>query len=176
MSQASSSTARTRRSSAARVSLQPTPLAIVATAPPPTVVEPPAPIDDVIGLPLIMCPDCKDVRVFAATTMQSNDNTGRRFFKCSRKNYRNGTCTRYWLEEEYVVFLHDNGYLLSASSTIATASTIEVPELVEKIDSLEQNLNKVKEMVGKNREGMGSCICLVCGYLNVTFLVLSFWL
>jgi hypothetical protein len=47
------------------------------------------------------------------------------------------------------------------------------PELVEKIDSLEQNLNKVKEMVGKNREGMGSCICLVCGCLNVIFLVLA---
>jgi len=37
-----------------------------------------------------------------------------------------GTCTRYWFEEEYVVFLHDNGYLLSASSTIAAASTTEV--------------------------------------------------
>ena len=72
-----------------------------------------------------------------------------------------------------MVFLHDNGYLLSASSTIATALTIEVPELVEKIDSLEQNLNKLEEMVGKNREGMGSCICLVCGYLNVTLLVLA---
>jgi len=84
-----------------------------------------------------------------------------------------GTCTRYWFEEEYVVFLHDNGYLLSASSTIAVASITEVPELVEKIDSLEQNLNKLKEMVGKNREGMGSYICLVCGCLNVTFLVLA---
>ena len=84
-----------------------------------------------------------------------------------------GTCTGYWFEEEYVVFLHDNGYLLLASSTIAVASTTEVPELVEKIDSLEQNLNKLKEMVGKNREGMGSCICLVCGCLNVTFLVLA---
>ena len=84
-----------------------------------------------------------------------------------------GTCTRYWFKEEYVVFLHDNCYLLSASSTIAAASTTEVPELVEKIDSLEQNLNKLKEMVGKNREGMGSYICLMCGYLNVTFLVLA---
>nr|TKV94528.1 hypothetical protein SEVIR_9G301400v2 [Setaria viridis] len=130
MSQASSSTARTRRLSTARVSLQLAPLAVVAAAPPPTAVELPAPIDD-------------------------------------------GTCTRYWLEEEYVVFFHDNGYLLSASSTIAVALTTEVPELVEKIDSLEQNLNKVKEMVGKNREGMGSCICHVCGCLNVTFLVLA---
>jgi len=72
-----------------------------------------------------------------------------------------------------VVFLLDNGYLPSAASTIAPASTTEVPELVGKIDSLEQSLNKVKEMVGNNREGMGSCICLVCGYMNVTFLVLA---
>lgn len=76
-----------------------------------------------------------------------------------------------------MVFLHDNGYLPSASSTIAAASTTEVPELVGKIDSLEQNLNKVKEMVGKNREGMGSCICLVCGCVNVTiFLMLAIFL
>jgi hypothetical protein len=84
-----------------------------------------------------------------------------------------GTCSRYWFEEEYVMFLHDNGYLLSASSTIAAASTTNVPELVDRIDNLELNLNKVKEMVGKSRDGMGSCICLVCGCLNVTFLVLT---
>ena len=53
-----------------------------------------------------------------------------------------------------MVFLHDNGYLLLASSTIGAASTTKVPKLVEKIDSLEQNRNKVKEMVGKNRECM----------------------
>ena len=89
MSQATSSTARTRRSSVARVSQQPAPLAVVAAVPPPTVVELQASIDDVIGLPLIMCPNCKDVREFAATTTQSEYNIGRRFFKCPRKNYRN---------------------------------------------------------------------------------------
>ena len=72
-----------------------------------------------------------------------------------------------------MVYLEDHGYVLPPSSTIAAALTSEVPELVGKIDSLEQNLNEVKEMVGKNREGMGSCICLVCGCLNVTFLVLA---
>jgi tetrahydromethanopterin S-methyltransferase subunit G len=88
------------------------------------------------------------------------------------------TCSRYWFEEEYVVYLHDNGYLLPASSTIAAASTTEVPELVEKIDSLEENLNnKVMKRVGKKREGMGSYICLVCGCVNVTiFLVLAIFL
>jgi len=44
-----------------------------------------------------------------------------------------GRCSRYWFEEEYVVYLEDHGYLLPASSTIAAASTTEVPELVGKI-------------------------------------------
>ena len=68
MSQASSSTTRTRRSSVARVALQPAPLVVVAAAPLPTAVDLETLIDDVSGLPLIMCPDCKDVRVFAANT------------------------------------------------------------------------------------------------------------
>ena len=87
MSQASSLAALTWRSSAARFGRQPEALAVVAVVPPPTAVELQAPIDDVTGLPLIMCPDCKDVRVFAATTTQSEYNVGRRFFKCSTKNY-----------------------------------------------------------------------------------------
>ena len=43
-----------------------------------------------------------------------------------------GTCDRFWFEEEYLVFLQDNGYLPSASSTIAAGSTTKVPELVGK--------------------------------------------
>ena len=89
MSQASSSTTCTRRSSAARVALQPTPLVVVAAAPLPMVVDLETLIDDVSGLPLIMCPDCKDVRVFAANTTQSGLNFGKRYFKCPRKNYQN---------------------------------------------------------------------------------------
>ena len=89
MSQASSSTTCTRRSSAARVALQPTPLVVVAAAPLPTAVDLETLIDDVSGLPLIMCPDCKDVRVFAANTTQSGLNFGKRYFKCPRKNYQN---------------------------------------------------------------------------------------
>ena len=79
----------------------------------------------------------------------------------------------FWFEEEYVVFLSDNGYLPSSSSTIGAASTTNIPELVDRIDNLELNLNKVKEMVGKSRDGLGNWICLVCGCLNVTFLVLA---
>ena len=89
MSQASSSAALTQRSSAARFGRQPEALAVVAAAPTPTAIDVQAPLDDVIGLPLIMCPDCKDVRLFAATTMKSQYNVGRRFFKCPQKNYSN---------------------------------------------------------------------------------------
>lgn len=74
-----------------------------------------------------------------------------------------------------MVYLHDNGYLLPAGSTIAEASTTEVPELVGKTDSLEQTLKKVEEMVGKI--GIGRCICLVCGCVNVTiFIVMAIFL
>ncbi|CAD6265442.1 unnamed protein product [Miscanthus lutarioriparius] len=88
-----------------------------------------------------------------------------------------GKCKSYWFEEEYVVYLHDNGDLLAAGSTIAEALTTKVPKVVRKIDSLEKNLKKVKEIVGKNREGIRSCICLVCGCVNVTlFLVLAIFM
>jgi len=86
MLQASSSTARTRRS--ARVVHQPRHLAVVhAAAPLPGAVDLEAPIDEVSKLPLIMFPECRDVRVFAATTTQSQYNNGKRYFKCPRKNY-----------------------------------------------------------------------------------------
>ena len=45
------------------------------------------------------------------------------------------------------------------------------------MEGLEENMNKLKEVIGKNREGLGSCICLVCGCVNVTlFLLLAIFL
>jgi hypothetical protein len=88
MSQAWSSTACSRWQSTARDVIEPRPLAVVAARTVPIGVDLEAPIDDVTGLPLIMCPDCKDVRVFAANTTYTN-NVGKRFFKCPRKNRRN---------------------------------------------------------------------------------------
>jgi len=41
-----------------------------------------------------------------------------------------GKCHSYWFEEEYVVYLKDNGYLPS------TSMTIEVPQVMGKIESL----------------------------------------
>jgi len=68
--------------------MQPRPLVVVVASTLATGVDLEASIDDVTGLPLIMCPDCMDGRVFAATTMYSN-NIRKRYFKCPRKNYRN---------------------------------------------------------------------------------------
>jgi hypothetical protein len=50
---------------------------------------------------------------------------------CSRR------CRSYWFEEEYGVYLIDNGYVPLASSPIAAASTTttEVPEVVGKIEA-----------------------------------------
>jgi len=53
------------------------------------------------------------------------------------------TCHKYWFEEEYVVYLLDNGYLSSASWTLAADLTIEVPEVVARLVSLEQNLKDI---------------------------------
>lgn len=90
MSQASSSPALTRRSSAARVAQQPGALAVVEdTTPLLTIADLEAPIDNVTGLPLIICTYCRDVRVFAATMTQYQYNNGKRYFKCPRKNFSN---------------------------------------------------------------------------------------
>jgi hypothetical protein len=87
MSQASSSSARTRWTSTARDALHPRSLAVVAAAPLGVTDDLEASMDEVTGLPLIRCPECMDVRVFAATTTQSQRNIGKRYFKCPRKNY-----------------------------------------------------------------------------------------
>ena len=50
-------------------------------------VDPEAPIDEVSKLPLIKCPECKDRRVFPNTTMKSEVNRGKRYFKCPRQSY-----------------------------------------------------------------------------------------
>jgi len=65
-----------------------------------------------------------------------------------------------------VLYLEDNGYIQSA------ARTIEVAKDVGKIESFTESLNKLNEVVVKNKHGMASCICLVCGCVNVTLFLL----
>jgi hypothetical protein len=77
-----------------------------------------------------------------------------------------GRCSSYWFEEDYVVYLEDNGYIRQA------ARTTEVAEDVGKIESIAQNLNKLNEVLVKNKDGMASFICLVCGCVNVTLFLL----
>jgi hypothetical protein len=63
-----------------------------------------------------------------------------------------------------VTYLEDNGYLPPAERTT------EAPKVVGKIGSLEEKLNKLNELAGKN--GMATCICLFCGCVNVTLFLL----
>lgn len=65
-----------------------------------------------------------------------------------------------------MVYLEDNGYIRPA------ARTTEVAEDVGKIESIAQNLNKLNEVLVKNKDGMASFICLVCGCVNVTLFLL----
>ncbi|KAG0525673.1 hypothetical protein BDA96_06G076800 [Sorghum bicolor] len=57
----------------------------------------PFPIDPMTNLPLLLCPDCKDVNFVAFIVRNPHiPNLGRRFFKCPRNQPRNNkTCSRY---------------------------------------------------------------------------------
>ncbi|XP_021305876.1 uncharacterized protein LOC110431275 isoform X2 [Sorghum bicolor] len=73
------------------------------------------PIDPVTKLPLLICPDCKDIN-FVAYTVRKPDspNLGRRFFKCPRNNPG----------EEYERYIlaatTDHGVIQEAEVTLST--------------------------------------------------------
>ena len=73
MSQASSSNARNRHSSVARSAQELGPLAVVDAAPLANAVDLQAPIDDVTGLLLIRCLDCRDVNGDGDPDLPSGD-------------------------------------------------------------------------------------------------------
>ncbi|CAL4963333.1 unnamed protein product [Urochloa decumbens] len=163
MSQASSSSgARRSGTSAARVRA---PLALAPPTQPLAVT--PAPVfeedlvfDDETGLPLIVCPFCKDVRLIADTTRYSTKNLGKRYFKCPRSIPG----------EQYEAYLKKRGYLGSNSLLEA--------ELLQEIQDVKLKLHEVKEQVADMRTGAGrtpriSCFCAVLTSVNLFFLLLA---
>ena len=90
MSQVSSCTARTQRTSPPDMS---------------GTVDPDAPIDEVSKLPLIKCPECKDRRVFAATTIKSEVNRGKRYFKCARQSYVSAVGYDSYFGPQFLIFV-----------------------------------------------------------------------
>ncbi|CAO2142806.1 unnamed protein product [Urochloa humidicola] len=117
MSQASSSSAARRSgTSTARVRA---PLALVPPTQPlavPSALVLDDEVDDVTGLPLIVCPFCKDVRLVADTTRWSIKNLGKRYFKCPRSIPGDPmSCRMYKFQEQYVVYLKQKGYFGSNS-------------------------------------------------------------
>lgn len=55
----------------------------------------PDPIDLLSGLPLIICPRCKDIRLIALTCVRPTQNVGKRFFKCPRNKEKVCMLRRY---------------------------------------------------------------------------------
>jgi len=68
-------------------------------------VDPDAPIDEVSKLPLIKCPECKDRRVFAATTIKSEVNRGKRYFKCARQSYVSAVGYDSYFGPQFLIFV-----------------------------------------------------------------------
>ncbi|RCV44137.1 hypothetical protein SETIT_9G350000v2 [Setaria italica] len=125
----------------------------------------PAPlVNEVTGLPLIICPYCKDVRLVVLTTMNSRKNLGKCFFqmpkelsKCkwfpasgsSQLTYMFSllvdldptSCPMYKFEDEYEAYLRRDGYLDSTSLLDV------VPELLQEIEDLRLGFQEIKEHV-----------------------------
>ncbi|CAN6339307.1 unnamed protein product [Urochloa humidicola] len=67
-------------------------------------------VDQVTGLPLIQCPECKDVSLIALTVKHTK-NRGKRFFKCPRnKRWVPGSCPIFMLQPQYEEYLLKNGF------------------------------------------------------------------
>ncbi|CAO2147449.1 unnamed protein product [Urochloa humidicola] len=163
MSQAASSSAGcTSSSSIARLRREQAPLAL---APPPRLVGDLA-FDNVTGLPLIVCPFCKDVSLIADITGFSTKNLGRRYFKCPRSRPGDRTsCPMYKFKEDYEVYLKQKGYLGSTSSLEA--------ELLQEIDDVKLGLEEVKEQVAGMKAPRNNCCCAVFTCINLSILLLG---
>ncbi|CAN6278677.1 unnamed protein product [Urochloa humidicola] len=130
-------------------------------------------VDDDTGLPLIVCPFCKDVTVIADTTRYSIRNLGRRYFKCPRSIPGDRTsCHMYKFQEDYEAYLKKKGYL--GSNYFLEA----VPELLQEIQDVKLELHEVKEQVagmrtGARRKPRISCCCAILSCVNLFFLLLA---
>ncbi|CAN6277986.1 unnamed protein product [Urochloa humidicola] len=171
MSQGSSSSgARRSGTSAARGGASLALARTTAQLPAPVFDEDPV-LDDVTGLPLIVCPFCQDVRVIADTTRYSTKNLGKRYFKCPRSIPGDSTsCRMYRFKEQYEAYLRKYGYLGSNSFLEA--------ELLQEIQDVKLELHEVKEQVADMRTGAGrtpriSCCCAVLTCVNLFFLLLA---
>ncbi|RLM61400.1 hypothetical protein C2845_PM14G07350 [Panicum miliaceum] len=123
-------------------------------APPPLEFVPPPVMDDVTGLPLILCPSCKDLRL-VAFICKWTENCGKRFFKCPRYDELGAKrCRIYMFQDKYEWYLRTNGYLEFAETELAMDGGLEamdvVPDLVmEEIEQVKGGLHDIQDELAK---------------------------
>ncbi|CAL5077304.1 unnamed protein product [Urochloa decumbens] len=179
MLQASSSSAWNRRSAGARVwcsSLAPE--APAAIAPLETTIPP---LGDATGLPLIVCPNCGDLRLVAFTCKWTK-NCSKTFFKHPRKDdLVANKCGIIMVQSQYEQYLKKNkkiGYLGSTSLVDAVPNL-----LIEEVEQGKLGLHEMKEELAmvklgmdemKNKEHKRNCSRVGCPCIFVVSLVVLF--
>ncbi|CAN6163376.1 unnamed protein product [Urochloa humidicola] len=106
----------------------------------PLEVVPPPEIDDVTGLPLVLCPSCKDLKL-TAFTCKWTINRGKRFFKCPRNNdWEANRCAIIMNQAQYEDYLQGKHDAVEALMEDGGP-----PQLIEKIEKLLLEVCQLKE-------------------------------
>ncbi|CAL5016902.1 unnamed protein product [Urochloa decumbens] len=162
MSEGSSSAARSRVSAPARVwrsspvprqgAVPPLEVVPAPRATPLEVVPGPA-VDEVTGLPLVLCPKCKILGQYSrlvAFTCRWTRNRGKRYFKCPRnEDWVPNRCDIIMVKEQYEQHLASSGYFPSISYVDV------VPDLLmEEVEEVKLRLHEVKEGLAMLKLGM----------------------
>ncbi|CAN6307808.1 unnamed protein product [Urochloa humidicola] len=124
----------------------------------PLEVVPPSEIDDVTGLPLVVCPRCKDLRLIAFTCKWTK-NRGKRFFKCPRNNdWAVNRCGIIMVQSQYENYLQGKNDVLPALMVEATP-----PQLIEEIKQVKMECSEMKEELAMVKLGIVvfSAVCVV---------------
>ncbi|RLN33931.1 hypothetical protein C2845_PM03G30680 [Panicum miliaceum] len=118
---------------------------VLLGAPTPLEVEPPAVLDEVTNLPLIICSKCKDLRIVAFTCKWTK-NRGKRFFKCPRYNeLEEKRCGFYMFQDKYKQYLKCNASLEYGRTVLEMDSVREV----EGIEQVKVGLHDVRDEILK---------------------------
>ncbi|CAO2141992.1 unnamed protein product [Urochloa humidicola] len=113
----------------------------------PLEVVPPPEIDDVTGLPLVLCPSCKDLKL-TAFTCKWTVNRGKRFFKCPRNNYWEANrCGIIMNQAQYEAYLQGKHDALAVEGRVDAALMEDgaPPQLLEKFEKLLLEVCQLKE-------------------------------
>ncbi|CAL5043688.1 unnamed protein product [Urochloa decumbens] len=115
----------------------------------PLEVVPPPEIDDVTGLPLVVCPHCRDLKLTAFTCRWTR-NRGNRFFKCPRnEDWVANRCGIIMNQAQYENYLQGKNDAVSALMGDGAP-----PQLIEEIEQVQLEVSELKEELALVKLGM----------------------